>query len=324
MVDGTVVGDRNVKISGVSDIRNGSPGTITFLSDQKYKKYAAETGADAILTSDESVLAGRNGIVVDNSRMAITKILQKFEPDVSSPTGIHKTALVDKTAKIGNNVSIGAFAVIEANAVIGENSVIGHHSVVGENSKLGSKISLHSHVHIYHHCELGNNISVHSGTVIGSDGFGFVTDKDEHVKIPQIGRVVIEDNVEIGANCTIDRGSVGDTVIGENSKFDNLVHIAHNVSIGKGCLFAAQTAVAGSSVIGDFCMFGGKSCVADHVTIGDRAVFAALSAATKSLPGGKTYAGMPAREIREQHKKDAVLVLIEGLKKRLNKLEKNS
>lgn len=324
MVNGTVVGDRDLKISGVSDIRNGSPGTITFLSDPKYHKYIAETGADAILTSEKDALADRNGILVDNARLAITKIIKQFKPKVSGLKGIHQTALIDSTAKIGKNVSVGAFTIVEAKAEIGDNTSIGHHTVIGENAVLGNHVMIHSHVHVYNHCQLGNCVSVHSGTVIGSDGFGFVTEKDKHVKIPQIGRVVIEDNVEIGANCTFDRGSVGDTVIGKDSKFDNLVHIAHNVSIGKGCLFAGQTAVAGSSIVGDFCMFGGKSCVADHVTIGDRAVFAALSAATKSLPGGKTYAGMPAREIREQHKKDAVLVQIKALKKRLNKLEKNS
>ncbi len=159
------------------------------------------------------------------------------------------------------------------------------------------------------------------GTVIGSSGYGYETENNVHHKIPQIGSVIIESDVEIGANCTIDRGTIGNTIIGQGTKLDNLVHIAHNVKIGKGCLLMGQVGIAGSSEIGDYCIFAGHSAVRDGVIIGNRAVFAAKSGVTKSLPGGKIYAGMPAREIREKNKRDAAHSQIVSLKKRLKKLE---
>lgn len=324
MVNGTVIGDENHSISGVSDIRNAKQGTLTFLDGRKYIDYAKSTKASAILTDEKDVLLGTNGILVKDVRVSMAKILEQFNPAPTAEPTIHKTAIVASNATLGENISIGPFAVIEDDASIGDNSTIGPHSVIGTGAVIGPDADIHSGVKVYGGCRIGRGITIFSGTVIGADGFGFVTDQDVHIKIPQIGSVVIGDNVEIGANCTVDRGTMGDTVIGEGSKLDDQVHIAHNVQIGKGCLFAGHVAIGGSTVIGDFCAFGGKSTATDHVVIGDKSMIAAVSAVMKSVPGGEIYSGRPARKLSEQQKKDAVLTQIAVLKKRLRKLEENS
>lgn len=321
LTGGRVVGDPGLKISGVSEIRPGEPGTITFLTNPRYKRYASTTRADAILTSDESVLEGKHGLLVSNPRLAVAQLLEKFRPPLKQPRGIHPSAVIAPGARLGKDVAVGAHSVIEEEAEVGAGSILHPQVVVEQGASLGKRVVLHPFVQVYHHCVLGNQVLVHSGTVIGSDGFGFVTEQDRHHKIPQNGRVVIGDRVEIGAGCTFDRGTVGDTVVGPDCKFDNLVHVAHNVKIGRGCLITAQVAFAGSAEIGKFCIFAGQSGVAPHVRIGDRAIFAAKSGATKSLPGGKVYAGMPAREIREQNKRDAALQQIEAIVRRLKALE---
>ncbi len=325
LVGGTPVGDPQTPISGVSEIQPGKAGTITFLSNLKYKRYATTTHASAIIAADKSLLMGKPGIIVSNPQLAVVKILQVFHPrKVESTPGMHPTAVVEPTAELGKEVAVGAFTVIESGAKIGDGTRIGPQCYIGEEVVLGSNCILFPGVQIYSRCVLGQRVVVHSGTVIGSDGFGFVTEEGVHHKIPQVGRVVIGNDVEIGANCAIDRGTLGDTVIGSACKFDNLVHIAHNVRIGTGCLLTAHVAVAGSVVIGDYCIFAGQAGVAPHLTIGDKAVFAAKTGVTKSLPGNKIYAGMPAREIREQHKREAVLAEIERIKRRLSRLEQHS
>lgn len=324
LVHGTVLGDGDIVISGVSDIRNAKPGTLTFLDGTKYMEYSKSTEASAILTDKKSALNDSDGILVKDVRMSMAKILAQFNPQKKKTSVKDSSAIIDPSAKLGKNVSVGPFAVIEDDVVIGDNTSIGSHSIIGKGTIIGSDVDIHSGVKVYHTCKIGNQITIFSGTVIGADGFGFVTEKDIHIKIPQIGRVILEDNVEIGANCTMDRGTMGDTVIGEGSKLDDQVHIGHNVHIGKGCLFAAQSAIGGSTIIGNYCMFGGKSTATDHVVIGDRSLIAAVSAVMKSVPGGEIYSGRPARKLRDQQKKDAVLTQISGLKKRLRKLEENS
>ncbi len=323
-LNGTAVGNPELTISGVSEIQRGKEGTITFLSNLKYKQYLSTTRASAVFVTDVSILENKPGIVVKNPQLAIAQTLALFQNEPDFPSEIHPTAIVHKTAVVGSGVHIGPYAVIEKNAVIGDGSVIGAHSVVGENCILGESSFLFPRVTIYHGCILKNRVRIHSGTVIGSDGYGFVTENDTHHKIPQNGNVILEDDIEIGANCTIDRATIGSTILGAGTKLDNQVHIAHNVRIGKGCLITGQVGIAGSVEIGNFCIFAGHTGVAPHVVIGDRAVFAAKSGVTKSLPGGKIYAGMPAREIREQNRKDAALSEIAKIKKRLNTLEEKS
>ncbi|NQV38352.1 MAG: UDP-3-O-(3-hydroxymyristoyl)glucosamine N-acyltransferase [Candidatus Marinimicrobia bacterium] len=321
LVDGSVVGNPQTLIRGASEIQSGKPDTITFLANPKYKTYLTDTKASAVIVNDSGLLAGKTGIVVNNPQLAFAIIMEKFSRKIDWFEGIHPTAVIHETSKIDENISIGAFCVIEKNAKIGEGSKIGAHSIIGESSVIGKNSTLHAHVTMYHHCECGDNAIIHSGSVIGSDGYGFVQSGETHVKIPQNGKVIIENDVEMGSNCTIDRGTIGDTRIGSGTKLDNQVHIAHNVKIGRGCLITGHVGIAGSATIGDFCIFAGQCGVAPHVTIGDRAIFAAKSGVTKSLPGGKVYAGMPAREIRETNRRDAIYSQTKQLKKRLELIE---
>ena len=322
LVKGKIVGDPTMVITGVSEIQNGRESTITFLSNSKYKKYLPSTGASAVVVSKASLLDNKPGIVHHNPQLAIAKILGEFTPKLQYTRGVNETAYVDSKAKIGKNVTIGPFSVIEAGVIIGDDSNIGSHTVIDQKTSIGKNCKIFSNIHIYHGTNIGDNAIIHSGTVIGSDGFGFVTDKDINHKIPQNGYVIIGNNVEIGANCAIDRGTIGDTIIEDQCKLDNHVHLAHNVRLGKGCLLTAAVTIAGSVEVGEFCIFAGHVGVAPHVKIGARSVLAAKTGVSKSLTGGKVYAGMPAREIREQHKREAVYLEVVRIQKRLKRLEK--
>ncbi len=321
LINGELVGDPELEITGVSEIQQGQAGTITFLSNPQYRKFAKSTSASAIIVNDPELLGSKSGIVVKHPQLSIARVLEEFRPQLDQRSGIHPTAVVDPTAQIGTDVAIGPFTVIDSQAVIGDGTVLEAHVTVGQGAVLGSNVHLHSQVVVYHHCQVGDDSVIQAGTVVGSDGFGFATVDNQHHKIPQNGRVVIGRNVELGANCAIDRGTIGDTKIGDDCKFDNLVHIAHNVEIGRGSLLAGEVGIAGSAKIGDYCIFAGQVGVAPHVTVGDRAICAAKTGVTKSLDGGKIYAGMPVREIREQNKRDAVLTAVALLKKRVLKLE---
>jgi UDP-3-O-[3-hydroxymyristoyl] glucosamine N-acyltransferase len=322
LVKGKIVGDPTMVITGVSEIQNGRESTITFLGNLKYKKYLPTTGASAVVVPEASLLDNKPGIVHHNPQLAIAKILGEFTPKLRYTSGVNKTAYVDSKAKIGKNVTIGPFSVIEAGVIIGDDSNIGSHTVIDQKTCIGKNCKIFSNIHIYHGTNIGDNAIIHSGTVIGSDGFGFVTDQDINHKIPQNGYVIIGNNVEIGANCAIDRGTIGDTIIEDQCKLDNHVHLAHNVRLGKGCLLTAAVTIAGSVEVGEFCIFAGHVGVAPHVKIGARSVLAAKTGVSKSLTGGKVYAGMPAREIREQHKREAVYLEVVRIKKRLKILEK--
>lgn len=317
------MGDPQTPIGGVSEIQRGQPGTITFLANPRYKQYLSETRAAAVVISSDHPEPAIPAIRVKNPQAAFARILQEFAPNRPRPAGIHPTALIHDTAKLGKNVAVGPYAVIEANVSLGDNCTVGTHSFLGESVIIGTGTELYPHVTIHTRCRLGSDCIIHSGTVIGTDGYGFVEEDGQHLKIPQNGGVHIGNQVEMGGNCTIDRGTIGDTVIGDGTKFDNQVHVAHNVTLGRGCLVTGQVGIAGSATIGDFCIFAGQVGVAPHVTIGDRAVFAAKSGVTKSLSGGKIYAGMPAREIHEQNRRDAVFSQVKRLKKRLEKIEAN-
>ena len=321
LVKGKIVGDPTMVITGVSEIQNGRESTITFLSNLKYKKYLPTTGASAVVVPEASLLDNKPGIVHHNPQLAIAKILGEFTPKLQYTSGVNETAYVDSKAKIGKNVTIGPFSVIEAGVIIGDHSNIGSHTVIDQKTSIGKNCKIFSNIHIYHGTNIGDNAIIHSGTVIGSDGFGFVTDQDINHKIPQNGYVIIGNDVEIGANCAIDRGTIGDTIIEDQCKLDNHVHLAHNVRLGKGCLLTAAVTIAGSVEVGEFCIFAGHVGVAPHVKIGARSVLAAKTGVSKSLTGGKVYAGMPAREIREQHKREAVYLEVIRIQKILKKLE---
>ena len=323
LVNGKLIGDPLIEINGVSEIENSKPGTISFFHLSKYKKHLASS-------NNEKKITGLNGIVSKNPLIALSKILNFFENSIVEIKGIHSTAIIDSSSIIDKSSYIGPYSIIGKNVHIGKNVVIDSFCQIGESTVIGNNSKINSSVMIYPKSIIGKNSIIHSGTVIGCDGFGYATEKDVNYKIPQIGNVLIEDDVEIGSNCVIDRGTLGSTVIGKNTKLDNLVHIAHNVKIGKGCFLTAQTAVAGSSVIEDFVSFGGRASVSGHITVGTRSRLAAKSGVTKSLPGNETYAGMPARKISEKNKIDASLNLlpeffakIKELNKKIKKIEEN-
>jgi len=319
-VGGKVFGDPKILISGVSEIQSSVQGTITFLGNPKYRKYLAETQADAVFVSDENQLTDKNGILVTNPQLAMAQTLGLFYPETHSKPFIHDLSTVDSNAVIGKNVTIESGGVIQSGAKIGDGSTIGSNTVIGPNVIIGKNCRINANVTIYYNTKIGDNCLIHSGTSIGCDGFGFVTHEGIHEKIPQTGNVMIGNDVEIGSNCAIDRATIGTTSIGDMTKMDNLVHIAHNVRVGKGCLITAGFAIAGSSEIGDFCTFAGQVGVAPHVKIGPNSTFAAKSGVTKSLKGGKVYAGYPAREIKEHNKRDALLNEISRLRKKLDQL----
>ena len=322
-VDGYISGDPNLEITGVSEIQNGKSGTITFLGNQAYKKYMDSTKASAVIVSNEKFLSGKDGVVVRNPQFAMAKVLSKFFPNEYNAKGIHPKAIVDSSSNLGNNVTIEAGAVIEAGVTIDDSTFIGANVFIGKNTKIGSECNIYQNVVIYQDIFIGNKVIIHGSAVIGCDGYGFVKDEGKHLKIPQTGTVLIGDDVEIGANSVIDRATIGETIISNMTKIDNLVHIGHNVQIGSGCLITAQVGIAGSAIIGDNCSIGGQAGVVPHVEIGPESIIAAKSGVTKSLIGGEMYGGYPARPIKEQHKRDAIYSEISIMRKKLDQLIQN-
>lgn len=320
---GKIIGNPNLSILGVSEIQNSHPNTITFFSNPIYKKYLSTTKATAIIVSNENLLDGKNGIVVSNPQLAMGETLKLFYPAKRKPhSGVHSTAILSDDVKIGKKITIEPRVIINEGSSIGDGSKIGSNSVVGENVVIGENCKIFPNVSIYDDSVIGNDVVIHSGTIIGCDGFGYVKYENVHKKIPQKGNVIIGDCVEIGSNCTIDRATIGSTVIGEMTKVDNLVHIAHNVKIGKGCILTAGFGIAGSTEVGDYCTFGGQVGVGPHLTIGNNTMVAAKSGVTKSLKGGKIYAGYPAREIEEHNKRLALINQISTLRKKVDQIIK--
>ena len=322
VIEGQIVGDADHPINGVSQIQDANSGTITFLSNPAYNKYIYTTDADAIIVEEKSLLKEKMGIVVKNSQFAMAKTLKLFNPVKKEKPFIDSNTSISKYASIGKNVSISSGACIKKGARIGDGCKIGSNAFIGEDTSLGNNCELYPNVSIYNNVSIGSRVIIHSGTTIGSDGFGYVTINNIHEKIPQTGDVVIKDDVEIGSNCSIDRATIGSTIVGEMTKIDNLVHIAHNVKIGKGCLITAGFAVAGSTEIGDFCTFAGQVGVAPHLKIGNNSIVASKSGVTRSLKGQNTYAGFPARDIKEHNRRQALINEIGRLREKLLKLSK--
>lgn len=323
-VDGTVLGDSSIQISQVAEIQNAKAGSITFLSNKMYNKYLDTTNASAIFVSNEKLIQHRNGILVENPQLAIAKTLTMFFPDEATSQEIHPSSKIDSSAKIGNDVTIQAGAVIEDGVKVGNNVFIGANVFIGKNSKIGSDCKIYQNVVIYNSTIIGDRSIIHGSAVLGCDGFGFVPGKNHHFKIPQTGRVVLGKDVEIGANSVIDRATIGETIIDKMTKIDNLVHIGHNVQIGKACLITAQVGIAGSTKLGDNSQMGGQAGAVPHVDIGPNSIIAAKSGVTKSLTGNQMYGGYPARPIKDQHRRDAVHSEVSILKKKVEQLIQSS
>lgn len=324
LVGGHLEGDGGLRVVGVAPVDEAGPGHLAFLALKRYARYAESCGALGFLVSTElrgSVPAGRPCVVVDEAYPALRTLLMALCPPETLPAGVHPTAVVGRGATLGEGVHIGPYAVIDEGASIGARTVVEAHSVVGRNATIGAGCRLHPHVVVYHGSLIGSDVIIHSGACVGSDGFGYTFVDGAHRKMPQVGRAVIEDEVEIGANVTIDRGSLGDTVIGAGSKIDNLVHLAHNVKIGALSLFAALSGVAGSTRLGKQTWVGGRVGIINQLDVGDGARIAVGSMVMRDVPAGETVSGYPARPHREGMRRQAQVARLPRLMERLDKLE---
>jgi len=329
LVGGAVRGDGSVRVRGACGLEDAGPGEITFLAHPKYAPLARRTRAGAIVLSDRAAAPGIPAIVVKDPNLAFVEIARQFAELPPRPEGIHPTAVIDPAAKLGKNVAVGAQSVIEAGATIGDGTVIHPLVYVGPAVRVGKDSVLYPGVSIRERCVVGDRVVLHCGTVIGSDGFGFATVKGIHHKIPQGGIVVIEDDVELGANCAVDRARVDKTVIRRGAKLDNLVHIGHNSIIGEHVLMAAMVAIAGSVKVEHHAMLGGQVAVGGHVTVGAGAILTGQAGLSKDMPPAAMYSGTPAephighlRALAAGHRIDKLLKEVRDLKGRIAKLEK--
>jgi UDP-3-O-[3-hydroxymyristoyl] glucosamine N-acyltransferase len=323
VVGGTLRGDGAATVSGVAPLDSAGEGQLSFLAFPKYAPLLVDSAATAVLVSPELQDApGRctNRIVVAKPHEAILRLLPRLYPPSLRPfVGVHATAVVDLTAAVDADVCLEPFVVVGAGARIGSGAWIGAHCVIGAGAVIGRDVRLFPQVTLYPGVILGDRVSVHSGTRIGSDGFGYVFQEGAHQKLPHVGGCRIGNDVEIGANCTIDRGSIDETVIGDGTKLDNLVHVAHNVRIGRLCLLTAQVGIAGSVRVGDGVVMAGQSGVSGHVTIGDRVTLSAKTGVISDIPSGETWGGYPARPHRDQMRSYAALAKLPEWMKRVER-----
>ena len=324
-VQGVIEGDENATVNTFAKIEDGKPGAISFLSNPKYTHYIYDTESSIVLV-DKSVELEKPTkatlVRVDNAYECVAKLLQLYESMKPKKTGIDSLAFVSPSAKIGENVYIGAFAYIGDNVVIGDGCQIYPNVVICENAKVGNDCLFYPNVTIYHDCHVGNRVTLHAGSVVGSDGFGFAPSKNGYDKIPQIGIVTIEDDVEIGANTCIDRSTMGSTYVRKGVKLDNLVQIAHNTDIGANTVMSAQVGVAGSTKVGQWCMFGGQVGIAGHITIGNKVFLGAQSGVPSSLKDDQTLIGTPPMEKLHYFKSQAIFQKLPDLYKQIQKLQK--
>lgn len=320
LVNGTVIGDIDREVTGITNIDDAGPGDITFAVPPHLDK-AAKCAAAAVIIPDTIEEFPKPAIRVNNPRMAFTTLLAVFTPKPAIAVGIHPTAVLGTNVKLGTAVAIMAHTVIEDNAQIGSNTIIYPHTYIGRDVTVGEDTIIYPNVTVRESCHLGNRVIVQSGAVIGSDGFGFVTVDGRHQKVPQVGNVIIEDDVEIGANTCLDRATTGSTIVNKGTKIDNLVHLAHNVVVGENCFFVAQTGIAGSTKIGNNVTFAGQSGSNGHINIGDNCVFAARTAPINDVPANSFCAGFPARPHREWLRSEAAINRLPELVKKIRSLE---
>lgn len=323
-INAEMQGDGSVLVESIANLTNAKSNQITFLSNKKYVKDLSTSQAGAVILNKEfAELYQGNKLIVDDPYVTFAKVAQMFDSTPKQAIGIDKSALVDDTAQIGKSTHIGAGAVIKAGAKIGDNCVIGPNSFVGEDAIIGNNVNLRANVCIYHRVQLGDDASIHSGTVIGSDGFGYANDKGNWIKIPQLGTVKIGQGTEIGANTAIDRGTLDDTIIGKNVIIDNLVHIAHNVEIGDHSCICGSVGIAGSAIIGKYVVIAGQCAINGHITITDKVQITGQSMVTKSIKESGVYSsGMPAAPNKEWQRNTVQLRQIAKLIDRVKTLER--
>ena len=331
-IQGEIIGNENVTVNTFAKIEEGIPGALSFLSNPKYTPYIYTTQSSIVLVNRDFVPEkdiNATLIKVDNAYESLAKLMSLYEASKPKKQGIDSLAYVAPSAKIGENAYIGPFAYIGENAVIGDNAMIHPHAYIGDSVKLGNNCTLYPNATIYHECRIGNECIIHSGAVIGADGFGFAPTADGYEKIPQIGTVILEDKVEIGANTCVDRATMGVTIIRRGVKLDNLVQIAHNDEIGSHTVMAAQAGVAGSTKIGEWCQIGGQAGLAGHIKIGDKVGMAAQTGVASSVKENSQIMGSPAMDARKYFRVSAAFknlaemyTEVNTLRRELNELKK--
>lgn len=326
-LNGVIEGNPDTVVHTVAKIEEGKPGTLSFLANPKYEPYLYTTRASIVLVNKDFVPSEKVNttlIRVDNAYEAFASLLKLVEQKRPVRAGVHPSAIVEPSSTTGEEVFIGPFVYIGENCTIGDGCIIYPHVYIGDNTTIGKKSIIYPGVKIYHECIIGNNCIIHAGTVIGSDGFGFAPQSDnEFVKIPQIGNVIIEDNVEIGANCAIDRATIGSTIIRKGVKLDNLVQIGHNVEIGENTVMAGQTGIAGSTKIGRNCMFAGQVGIAGHLKIADGTKIGAQS----GIPGdvkkeNSVLLGYPAFEHKDFLRSSVIFRKLPEMKSKIDEITK--
>lgn len=326
LLQGTIEGNPDAKVSKLSKIEEGVPGSISFLSNPLYTQYIYNTQASLVIVNKDLVLTAPVAttlIRVDSAQSAFAQLLEMYNQIKLNKSGISKQAFVADSAKIGANFYAGEFAVISEHARIGDNVKIYPQVYIGDNVVIGNNTTLFAGVKVYSDCIIGNDCIIHSGTVIGSDGFRFAPENEGNKKIAQIGNVIIEDDVEIGANCAIDRATLGSTILRKGVKFDNLIHIAHNVEVGENTYMAAHGVVAGSTKIGKGCMFSGQVGIVGHLQIADKTIITAQSGISKSVTkSGEVLMGSPAFDANKYRKAFIHFRNLDAIVLRLNELER--
>lgn len=323
---GKVEGDENVSVSNVSKIEEGKPGTLAFLANPKYEKYVYDTQASIVLVKNDFVPekpVSCTLIRVEDPYQSMAALLELYQQSKPQKFGIEQPSFIDGSAKLGDNIYVGAFAYVGANVAIGDSSKIYPQSYIGNNVKIGDNTIIYAGAKIYDDCVIGNNCIIHAGAVIGADGFGFAPTPDgSYKKIEQVGNVVIEDDVEIGANATIDCSTMGSTIIRKGAKLDNLIQIAHNCEVGENTVMAAMTGVAGSTKIGKNCIVAGHVGIAGHLNVGDRVTIGAMAGITNNVKEGKIVLGAPAMDHDRALKAFVVYRRLPEMRDTLNDLQK--
>ncbi len=322
-IGGTVAGDGSVRIEGLAAIESAESGEIAFVANRKYLPQLETTRASAVIVSKDTEPAGRPVLILhEDPYFAFMQIVRMFHPPKRYEPAVHATAVIADDAQVDDSAHIGPHVTIESGAKIGASTAILAGTFIGELAEIGEDCLIYPNVTIRDRCKIGDRVIIHPGTVIGADGFGFASKEGVHHKIEQVGIVRIEDDVEIGANCTIDRAALGETVIGAGSKIDNLVMVAHNVKVGKGCILVSQVGVSGSTRLGDYVILAGQVGLVGHIELGDGVVVGAQSGVAKGAKAGTTLFGTPAREMMQQKRIEACIGRLPDLVKRVRSIEK--
>jgi len=324
---GEIEGNPGIKVNTIAKIEEGHEGALSFLANPKYEHYIYSTGSSVVLVNKSFIPSGKIDatlIRVENAYEAFASLLRLVDQSRPRKKGIHPTAIIESTANVGSDVYIGPYAYIGENCIIGEGCSVYPHVYIGDNSKLGINCTLYPGVKIYYDCILGEGCIIHAGSVIGSDGFGFAPQSEnEYMKIPQLGNVILEDLVEIGANVTIDRATMGSTIIRRGVKLDNLIQIGHNVEVGENTVMAAQTGISGSTKVGKNCMFGGQVGLAGHIRIANGSKIGAQAGIAGDVKEENTVIlGSPAFDIKQFLKSTVIFKRLPELKTKIDTLEK--